>query len=57
MANQNDAYIPVEAAELQQLGVPMVNRDGNPPYNRLQTRNIGRRVLSRMGELRQERRG
>ena len=52
MANQNDEYIPVEAAaDLLQLGVRMVNRYGNPPYNRLQTRKVGRRVLYRKADV------
>src|SRR3712207_5748995 len=52
MANQNDEYIPVEtAADLLQLGVRMVNRYGNPAYNRLQTRKVGRRVLYRKADV------
>ena len=46
MVNQNDEYIPVETtADLLQLRVRLVNRYGNPPYNRLQTRKVGRHVL------------
>lgn len=34
-----------QAGEILQLGPRMVNRYGNPPYNRLRTERRGRRVL------------
>ncbi len=46
MTTEYQEWLTVEqAGEVLQLGPRMVNRYGNPPYNRLRTQRLGRRVV------------
>ncbi len=46
MTTEYQEWLTVEqAGEILQLGPRMVNRYGNPPYNRLRTERRGRRVV------------
>ncbi len=46
MTTEYQEWLTVEqAGEILQLGPRMVNRYGNPPYNRLRTQRRGRRVV------------